>query len=260
MQDFKKISEHFKEKERALESRAEPQEAIILRLDGKNFSSLKRKFKWQAATALNPTFVEVMQKLCKLLCEEYTPLVAFVGSDEISLVFQNEAPSEHPFGGRVQKLCSLVAAYTSYHATTLFREASLISGPDPVLFDCRVIFCDPLEVPSYLQSRAYDVHRNALRTDAQRSLSHKQLMGLGDSGIMAKHERGELALSEECVRYYGHVFRREVKEVPLREHLGQEVFEGLLSKGYVKETDIKCLKTWERSDGQTLFLGEYPTP
>lgn len=251
MYNFKECSAYFKTLEQEVERRAKREDIVVLRLDGKNFSALKHKYKWQADTALNPTFVQVMTDLTHILCQEYSPLYAFVGSDEISLVFWNEGKAEHPFGARVQKMGSLIASFTSCHATRLFEQAQLVQAdpavgyPDPVLFDCRMLIMTSDRVTDYINHRAYDVHRNAVRTDAQRHLSHKQLMQVSDNQIVL-HVKETLGvdLSDDCKRYFGKVFIKSERMIPLSEKLTPKKLAELVEKGHVKADGMCTLKEW----------------
>lgn len=223
----------FKEKE--LGDRIDRGSVLAVRLDGKGFSKLKRKFGWDKEDSLNDKFVEAMLSLTKKMCDEYRPDVAFVGSDEISMVFVNHGNSEHPFGGKIHKVCSLMAAFCSVWANSIFRESGLSDVEEVILFDCRAFPLDSKEEALlYIDSRAFDVHRNCMRSQAGKFLSHKQLMGVKSVdlyGFAALHNMIHV-FEDRHLEYCGHTFSRVESSMKLSEKLGDRM-QDLINSGYI---------------------------
>lgn len=105
-----------------------PYQSYIVRLDGKNFST-------HTSTLSKPfddIFTETMLKTAKDLLMEFHGSTVFVQSDEINIVFKAVCTkndydaklnrSEHIFGGRVWKILSILAGFTSSRFTLNFTE------------------------------------------------------------------------------------------------------------------------------------------
>jgi len=102
------------------ETRIESEKHIIVRIDGHKFSKFTKGFK--------KPFDDILSKAFELtsldLAKEYQAVCVYQQSDEITLIIPslmtkenhkgtNKALWEHSYGGRVQKMCSLIAGYTT---------------------------------------------------------------------------------------------------------------------------------------------------
>jgi tRNA(His) 5'-end guanylyltransferase len=101
-----------------------PLEPFVIRLDGSSFkkftSSFNKPFDMRLSCAMIYTAMDLLR--------EFRPTFAFVQSDEISLLFPICPPkSSIVYGGRLQKLVSLTAAYGSVrfnlHIQQLFKDS-----------------------------------------------------------------------------------------------------------------------------------------
>lgn len=127
---FKKMSlgnrMKYYETESEKKSKIRPYESYIVRLDGKNFST-------KTSNLIKPfddIFNEAMLLTSKDVLEEFHAATVFVQSDEISLVFKSICTKEehkneknksiHLFGGRVSKIISIIAGFTSTRFTINF--------------------------------------------------------------------------------------------------------------------------------------------
>ena len=111
-----------------------PRLPIIARLDGRAFHSWTRDLK----RPFDAGFVELMRRTTRSLVAETNSLIGYTQSDEISLVlWQKDPRTQSYFGGRVQKIVSVLAA----HATATFNALvpELVPGRKGqlALFDCR---------------------------------------------------------------------------------------------------------------------------
>ena len=153
------------------------QTGFIVRVDGRCFSNLLHQLKNQEIIELKTPFmsdfVKAMQLTTSDLLKEFNASTGYTHSDEISLYFKalnspndEEADmKEHIFGGRVQKLISLISSYAS---TRLIKHLSYINKTkfesilDRITFDGRVIcFPSNFEVCNYFLWRSkQDCFRN----------------------------------------------------------------------------------------------------
>jgi len=130
---------------------------FIVRVDGRCFSKLLNQLKKQEIEELKTPFisdfVKAMQLTTSDLLKEFNGSTGYTHSDEISLYFKplnllndDEVDmKEHIFGGRVQKLISIISSYAS---TLLIKHLSDINKTkfesilDRISFDGRAI-CFP---------------------------------------------------------------------------------------------------------------------
>lgn len=244
----------FKEKESV--ERIPQDQVMIVRLDGVGFSKIKKKFCWDEGDSLNDVFVDCMLSLTQKMCDEYRPTKAFVGSDEISLIFINNEKSEHPFGGKTQKLCSIMSAFCSVWANRIFAHALMIDEEQVLLFDCRAFSVkSDVSAEEYIDSRAFDVHRNCMFSQARKFMSHKELYGINSNelyGFVADHVTG--VFEDKHMHYCGHTFARVGYTMSLREKLDEKSFDKLVAEGRIKEDDFITTYKYE-SEPVTTYYG-----
>jgi len=178
-----KSSELFKNLEHENERRLPEHGFSVLRLDGVNFkrvtAELEKPFSVPFERAMNEATIAVLKGAFP------QALIAYVGSDEISIVLSNEF--ELPYAGRLEKLLTISAGY----ATAGFNR-SIDELKNLALFDARVITFDDEElVHEYLTWRRLDVRKNATSMAAYALHSHKSLQGV------STRERGELLVGTE---------------------------------------------------------------
>jgi tRNA(His) 5'-end guanylyltransferase len=165
---------------------------IMARLDGKAFHTFTQGMKRPYDRRMSDLMVDTT----KYLVEETGALMGYCQSDEITLTWNGSTQwSEAYFGGRQQKLCSILAAM----ATAFFNDnkqwylghsakgEDLPELPRRVfesygLFDCRV-----WNVPNHQEGtncfvwREADATKNSIAMAAQSFFSHKQLMNKSSS-------------------------------------------------------------------------------
>ncbi len=129
---------------------------LYVRLDGRAFHRLARAL--ELARPFDQGFAAAMASVARRLVADSgaSPVFAYTFSDEISCFF-----TELPFGGRVEKLDSVLAAYA---ASALTIELGLT---EPVAFDARVVFVDPAAAFAYLAGRQAEAWRNHINAYAQ---------------------------------------------------------------------------------------------
>lgn len=151
-----------------------PNLPICVRVDGRAFHTFTRGMNRPYDERMSKAMIETM----KYLVKKTDACIGYVQSDEISLVLSDS--KEPLFGGRVQKLTSIIAAM----ATAKFNDEIHKSFPDKPLaeFDCRV-----WNVPSRTEAantilwREFDATKNSISMAARSVYSDNQLLGKNSS-------------------------------------------------------------------------------
>lgn len=157
--------------ERQYEQRVPREDHLVVRLDGRCFSSFTRRL----TKPYDPGFGDAMAATVEDLCRDFHPNGAYTQSDEITLFwaphFSDGQALEHPFDGRVVKLASVLAGFTS-------ARFCHHMGVSECHFDARVFgVASASEVCNNLLWRQRDCARNSVSSLAQCHFSAKQLHG-----------------------------------------------------------------------------------
>ena len=178
----------------------DPRKYTVFRLDGRAFSSLVKRLKLNKP--FDDRFTHSMKHTAKELFKEFNFKIGFVGSDEITMClfpkFRKEGTvhqSDMAFGGRKDKLLSLMAGFTS---VTFYKKMAEYGFVDiaPV-FDCRVFQFDSLNDVLYnINERIVFTLKNARMMFCQNIFSHKKLHNL------ASEQAVKLVLDETGEDFY----------------------------------------------------------
>lgn len=164
---------------------------IVLRLDGRGFSSFTEA---HFQKPFDAQFQEYMVATARALLIELDALYVYQGSDEISVVLK---PEFDQWDRRVEKLLSLPAAL----ATAEFIERSHLR----VQFDCRLLpFQRKEEVIACCEWRRADVRRNALQTCCYWTLRNK---GESPSGATKRLRKASWTEKEKLLEEHGIIFK-----------------------------------------------------
>lgn len=147
---------------------------VLIRLDGKNFSSFTKGLKRPYDERLSNLMLEVT----KYLVEETNACCGYTGSDEITLaLYSSDSSSQVYFDGRIQKLTSVVAAKCSVKFNKLLPSFIPEKANQEPVFDCRVWNVPTLEEgANAFLFREQDTTRNSIGMAAEVHYSHSQLM------------------------------------------------------------------------------------
>ena len=184
-QKYKRDSfgDRMKTYERLSESQLIPNLPVVVRLDGKSFS----KYTSRLERPYDLKLIELMQNTCKHLMKiSHNIKVAYQQSDEITLIISNDYDNPVEYNGRVQKLCSILAAECSvYFATHAYiLENALHDHP---VFDCRIFNVpDWVEASNAVLWREQDATKNSIQLAGQSNFSHKEMQGLKNNQIQEK--------------------------------------------------------------------------
>jgi len=156
--------------------RLETGHPIIARLDGKNFHSWTRGLSRPYDEGLSL----LMAETTKYLVDETNALLGYTQSDEISLTWNPTGDTEAIFGGKVQKIVSILASM----CTSYFNDGKDALPPKQFntngLFDCRVftVYSEG-DAAGYFHWRQWDAKKNAISMAAQEYFSPNKLHGIG---------------------------------------------------------------------------------
>ena len=171
------LGDRMKKYEECLDIKLNPCMQYMIRLDGKGFSKMIKK--WKCEKPFDERFNKAMNYAARKLFDiiPNTKLV-WHGSDEISIWFSFPNVEDMYYDGRIQKLVSLTASHASVYFNKklqeLFNNINLPFG----IFDARVMqFPTEDEAWNCLLFRQRDHIRNSISGYAQYYFSHKELTG-----------------------------------------------------------------------------------
>jgi len=141
----------------------------IARLDGRAFHTFLKN----AKKPFDPQVIDAMQETAKALLSEFGAKVAYVQSDEITLVWDKL----EVFDGKVQKLLSTTASLASvkFYSCLPNRLADCVALPT---FDCRIWQVSDLDTAAEnLLWRELDATKNSVSMMASAYFSESDLVG-----------------------------------------------------------------------------------
>ncbi len=210
------LSDRMKLYEKTNDYTLNPNMYYMIRLDGKNFSKMVKRWK------LNKPFDE---KFNIAMCDasksifDLLPNVECIwtGSDEISIFFIDKNPEFPFFEGRIQKIISLVASKVSimFNMSLLKQNIININSDNLAIFDARIMqFPNINEVINYFLFRQRDCIRNSISGYAQTYFSNKELSSINSEEKIKKLKEIGLFWDEfPFWSKYGVFFKRVTYEI-----------------------------------------------
>lgn len=187
-----KISQRMKEYESIPKNFLMRRTPVIIRLDGRSFSSFCKRFK----KPYDEIFHEIMNKVTSHLCLKIQgSKLAQRHSDEISILLTDydTINTDSFFEYNVQKICSVVAGMATAEFCRLLvahqirTRATIVEvlNKDNVIkwdeewptFDCRCFNIPENDISNYFYWRLLDAKRGSINMLAQSKFSHKELQG-----------------------------------------------------------------------------------
>lgn len=146
---------------------------VILRLDGRAFHTLTRGLE----KPFDEKFIKLMNGIAIDLCDNeiQNAKMAYLQSDEISILIYKGVFSDSWFGNDVQKMVSISASRASSFAIRFDRASDQLFSAKGIVFDSRVFVIPEKEVCNYFIWRQRDWGRNSLQMLARKYYSQKQL-------------------------------------------------------------------------------------
>ena len=170
-----RMKENYEDRYRIYLTRRTP---VILRLDGKAFTTLTRGFD----KPFDGGFIDCMRETAYLLVSEIQGAkIAYIQSDEISIFLTDydTLTTEAWFDYNIQKMVSVASAIASQDFSERIQKRGL--------FDCRAFNLPRSEVCNYFIWRQQDWVRNSIQMLARSLYSHKEC-----------HEKKTPELHEMC--------------------------------------------------------------
>ena len=154
---------------------------IILRLDGRAFHTLTRGLD----KPFDLKFIDLMNKIALDLCDNeiQNAKMAYIQSDEISILIYAGVFSSSWFNNDVQKMTSISASRASCTATIHNNELEIFKNKKPIMFDSRVFIIPEKEVCNYFIWRQRDWERNSLQMLARKYYSQAHLQNKNNSDM-----------------------------------------------------------------------------
>lgn len=154
---------------------------VILRLDGKSFSTYTKGCK----KPIDENLVFCMNETAKYLCKNIQGAqIAFIQSDEITILINNykELNTQPWFDNNVVKMVSVSAGMASAYFTS---QSHVIFGGKSKLatFDSRVFVVPKEDVNNVIYWRQSDAMRNSVQMLARTVFSNKELFKKSNSEI-----------------------------------------------------------------------------
>lgn len=146
---------------------------IILRLDGRAFHTLTRGLN----KPFDEKFIKLMNAIAIDLCDNeiQNARLAYLQSDEISILIYKKPKSSSWFDNDIQKMTSISASRASSFAVRFDRASNNIFTPKGIIFDSRVFIIPEKEVCNYFIWRQRDWERNSIQMLSRKYYSQKQL-------------------------------------------------------------------------------------
>lgn len=163
---------------------------VIMRLDGKAFSTLTHNLD----RPFDEEFHQMMCHTAKYLCENIQGVeLAYTQSDEISLLITDyeNLKTEAWFDYKVQKMTSVGASFATAEFNYWLHYASRFydkfkSTEKYGHFDCRVFNIPKEEVCNYFIWRQKDATRNSIQGLGQHYFSHNEMQGVSNNEVQDK--------------------------------------------------------------------------
>ncbi|KAJ7170855.1 tRNAHis guanylyltransferase-domain-containing protein [Mycena crocata] len=222
------LGERMKRYEATTEQRLPEDQPIILRLDGHGFSKFTSSFEKPFDTRLHDAMAQTAADLLTYFSDAS---LAYTQSDEITLIF----PTCRVFSGRVTKIASLAAGYTTARFNHHLAHGATGSEPVPAHklgvahFDARVFAVpDAAEALNNLIWRSkFDCRRNSISAFGRSFYSAKQLKGVSANEVVEKllaEKNVDFWTATPGWAHYGTTVKRELYEGTGKDGLtGEEV-------------------------------------
>ncbi len=223
-------------KDREIFSQLKVPDTAIVRVDGRRFGKVLRKL--QFSKPFDIRFANGMVESIELFFTKsgINPVLAYLFSDEVSLLFIRNLP----FNGRLEKIDSVIPSFIS-SALTLN-----LGSPDPMSFDSRVSAIDSKDIIEYLMWRQEECWRNLVSSYA--------FYLLRDDGFSAKQAAERLkGLKSNDLHELAWGYGINLSETPAWQRRGILVYkqkfekdsQNLLTGDKTKAMRTRIVKDWE---------------
>lgn len=139
-------------KKREIFSQIEVPSVAVVRLDGRGFGRTLARLNFNKPYDI--IFAKAMVEAVEDFFQQsgFDPTLAYLFSDEISLLFTKDLP----YNGRLEKIDSVIPSFIS--SALVLR----LNCPEPLAFDSRVIIMDTSDIVEYFKWRQEECWRNLM--------------------------------------------------------------------------------------------------
>lgn len=254
------LGDVVKELEAKYEQRvAEPGQFLMARADGRAFHTFTRDLK----RPFDERMSDAMLYTTKNLCHEFGARLGYTQSDEITLAFHypDGGPQDYPYGGRLQKMCSLIASMASVLFYSQISKSLPTKASETPVFDCRVFRAVTLQtaVDSFVW-REKDAKKNAVSMAASAVYPPKQLEGVGTGERLRLLEEKLINFNDYPLHFRkGIYFHRQEREMKLDPALlikipeGKQPPNGMVVRRSVEQAKFSSLLELSENELKRLF-------
>jgi tRNA(His) 5'-end guanylyltransferase len=152
---------------------------LVARLDGRSFHTFTRGLQRPFDERLS----DLMIKSAAALVHELGARIGYTQSDEVTLAwyYSIDSPSDYPFSGRYQKLCSVLASCMTAHFVKALPSAIPEKAHLTPQFDCRVWQTSIEDAYLTFKWREADARKNAISMAASSYFPHRELQSVPSS-------------------------------------------------------------------------------
>lgn len=209
---------------------------VIIRVDGKNFSKLTRRW---CTKPFDRDFMHCMEAAALHLCKDAQNVrMAYFQSDEISILMTDyKTLNTDPwFDNKVQKIASVAAGLATGAFMDAFRFRFMMKEdtcdvPVGVIpsFDARCFNLPREEVANYFVWRQRDAERNSVSMAAYENFPHKELEGVN------REQKMDMLMLRKGINWndYDTVFKRGACIIKV-----QEPHEGVMRSRWSTDWEI----------------------
>jgi len=242
---------------------------LILRLDGKSFHTMVKK--WKCLKPFDEDLIEAMFFTAKTLCENIAGAqVAYVQSDEITILVRDDMDvhSQPWYDKKLNKIMSVAAAKATNAFNFKFHGSQQLGVSvnlnELAEFDCRGFIVPEYEINNCFLWRETDCSRNSVQMLARAHFSHKQLHKKNNSEIQDMLMSLENPINwndlDTHLKRGACIIKKDIpKEVPKRDDRGKVIqgeFEEITRPAWVVDKEIPIFTQDKNYIGQFAYVKE----
>lgn len=181
------LTKNIKSIEKSFEHILPGDSPFLVRLDGVNFKEFTRNLK----KPFDPHFTEALKLTTEALVERTAATIGFCQSDEITLISGPATAGNsknHLYGGRTQKIASILASFAAVHFNHYLSKLKPEASNNLGFFDARVSSVPNWETAGdvLIWRHRFDCRRNALHSIAQANYPSKSIEGQPIKDVIQK--------------------------------------------------------------------------
>ena len=202
---------------------------IVIRLDGNNFSTFTRNL----TKPYDIRFSELMQEVSKFALQETGFDIAYVQSDEISLVYiPKETNSQIYHDGKLYKILSKLASKVSVRFNIRLSKYLPDKQNDEPIFDCRIFNLPDNNLAfETIKWRFKDARRNSILSLGYWTLGHNKVVNKKGKEILELLLENNVDWHSYPIEYkYGTFFKR----IKTKNKLSEEELNNLPEKHHAR--------------------------